>query len=250
MRRCSRLEARTFTLGPAFKTCLASSAHACNRCSQLSRMRSRCRSCTCFTSASSTGRPASSFTPSAKATACGTRHSPASGASSTNHTPSGYSPATSAASCSDKRVLPVPPTLVRVTMREAARISFSSESSLSRPMKALSCAGRLSLRGGEATAAASAASIGSVKRKPRPGTVATDRAPRILRSVETCTCRLFSSTTSPGQTRSKSSSLVTTRSRWSMRAISTSKARAPNAAGRPSTSNCRSAGRISTCPKR
>jgi hypothetical protein len=98
--------------------------------------------------------------------------------------------------------------------------------------------------------AVSSISGSSVKRYPRPGTVATDCAPRSLRSDETCTCRLFSSTTRPGHTMSRSSFLVRTRSRWSMSAIRTSNARPPSAAGLPSTSSCRSEGRTSTAPKR
>ena len=43
-----------------------------------------------------------------------------------------------------------------------------------------------------------------LNRYPRPGIVAIASCPRILRSAETCTCRLFSSTTSLGQTLSSS----------------------------------------------
>src|ERR1043165_9317612 len=80
--------------------------------------------------------------------------------------------------------------------------------------------------------------------------VATELAPRSFLSVDTCTWRLFSSTTRPGQTRSRSSLLLTTRSRWSMRARRRSNARAPTAAGWPWTSSWRSAGRTSTVPNR
>ena len=65
-----------------------------------------------------------------------------------------------------------------------------------------------------------------------------------------CTCRLFSSTAIPGQTRSSNSALLTTRWRRSTSAFKTSKARDPIFAGWPSISNCRRAGWIANRPKR
>ena len=52
------------------------------------------------------------------------------------------------------------------------------------------------------------ASDSAVKRYPRPGIVAIACGPSSLRNAEMCTCRLFSSTTTPGQTSSNSSFLL------------------------------------------
>ncbi len=139
----SRLEARMVKPGADCSSCLASSAQACTRCSQLSRIRSMRRPRAYLTNASITGRPASSFTPSTEATACGTRAASARGASSTSHTPSGKSASTSRPTCSARRVLPVPPTLVRVVRREAPSVAARFAISRSRPMKLLRGAGRL-----------------------------------------------------------------------------------------------------------
>ena len=61
-------------------------------------------------------RPAASR-PTLLATASGTAAGSPTGASSTSHTPSGNSAASSAATCTARRVLPTPPTPVRVTSR-------------------------------------------------------------------------------------------------------------------------------------
>ena len=95
-----------------------------------------------------------------------------------------------------------------------------------------------------------AASSTRARSRRCPGMVAIAAGPSSLRSPLTCTCRLFSSTTRPGQTMSSSSALVTSRSRRSTSACRTSKARAPRLTGRPSIRSCLSLERISTRPKR
>ena len=102
------------------------------------------RSRTYLTSASSTGRPASSFTPSTEATACGTSRASASGASSTNQTPSGIfvqhvgrdlqrEPRLAEAAHPDERQQ-------RASCRAARATSASSRS---RPTNEVTCCGRL-----------------------------------------------------------------------------------------------------------
>ena len=169
-RNGSRLEARIVSAGADCSNCRASSAQACTRCSQLSRISSMRRPRAYLTNASITGRPASSFTPSTEATACGTRAASARGASSTSHTPSGKSGSTSRPTSSARRVLPVPPTLVRVVRREAPSVAARFAISRSRPMK-------LSTRkavvvGGQSGSASSACARGVVA----PGMVATESA--------------------------------------------------------------------------
>ena len=83
---------------------------------------------------------------------------------------------------------------------------------------------------------------------PRPGTVAIASAPRSRRNVAIWTWRLPSSTVTLGQTRSRSSSLETTRSRRSIKAIRRSNARAPIFAGSPSIRSRRRAGSTTILP--
>ena len=70
---------------------------------------------------------------SAAATADGTCPSSRSGASSTIHTPSGYADTAAATACRPSRVLPAPPTPVKVSRRDSASSWSSSLSSLVRP---------------------------------------------------------------------------------------------------------------------
>jgi hypothetical protein len=75
-------------------------------------------------------------------------------------------------------------------------------------------------------------------------------APISLHSAVTCTRRLFSSTTKPGQTTSSNSLTLTVRSRRSISASSTSNARAPTVAAAPPMSSRRSAAFTSNRSKR
>lgn len=62
---------------------------------------------------------------------------------SRNQAPSGNSAISSAATCSDSRVLPMPPMPTSVSSRALPSSAFSSPSSRSRPMNEVSCSGRL-----------------------------------------------------------------------------------------------------------
>src|SRR5262245_21192526 len=72
--------------------------------------------------------------------------------------------------------------------------------------------------------------------------------PSTLRSADTCACRLFSSTNTPGHTSSISCCLVTSSPRCSTSASNTSKARAPNGTASPSCSSTRSESSTSNRP--
>ena len=77
------------------------------------------------------------------ATACGTRLPSVIGASSTNQTPSANSLMTSAATCSESRVLPMPPIPVSVSSRVFLSAALICSCSRSRPMNVVTCCGRL-----------------------------------------------------------------------------------------------------------
>ncbi len=139
----SRLDARMRKPGPAASMALANSAHACVRCSQLSSTSRSRRSAANFASASMTGRPGSSLTPSTDAADCATIRGSPTGASSMNQAPSGKSPSTWAATCSDSRVLPKPPPPMSVSSRVSRSSWHTAATSCCRPMKDVSCCGRL-----------------------------------------------------------------------------------------------------------
>src|SRR5215208_2456292 len=149
MPKGSWLVARIFKPGQVRNKASASAAQASMRCSQLSRTRSRSLVSRCARSTSLAGRPGASRTPTAEATACGTRSGSESGASSTHHTPSSKQSTISVASTRAKRVLPEPPAPVRVSRRVlSANTPLSSAISRSRPTKLVSCRGRLFFGGG------------------------------------------------------------------------------------------------------
>ena len=139
----SRLVASTRTPGQPRRRASARRAAASTRCSQLSSTRSRRLGRSASESVAARGRPASSRTPRAAATAWGARAGSARGASSTSHTPSGYAGSTSAAARRARRVLPTPPAPVSVTRRWAPSSAATAASSRSRPTKLVSCRGRL-----------------------------------------------------------------------------------------------------------
>ncbi len=92
---------------------------------------------------STSGRSASSATPSTPLTAFATSRGSGSPASSTSHTPSAYSGMQLRAISSASRVLPQPPVPVRESSRVVARRRPTSATSRSRPMKLVNGAGRL-----------------------------------------------------------------------------------------------------------
>ena len=112
-------------------------------CSKLSRTSRTWRSFRWSRSRSRAGRLLESWTPSVAAIVDGTRAGSLIGSSGTKNTPSRNWSATSAATCSDNRVLPVPPGPVRVRRRLAARSRPASATSRRRPMKLVSWVGRL-----------------------------------------------------------------------------------------------------------
>ena len=167
--------------------------------------------------------------------------------------------------------MPIPPAPTRVTSRWPSSSCLIASTSALRPNRGARCCGRLvgaeGAEGAEGEESASAVRLASftaraaaggfvsfsmraVKRYPLPGIVAITCGPSSLRSVLTCTTRLFSSTTSPGQTASSSSFFETSCPLRSIRVSSTSKARAPSFAALPSTRSWRCSGRTSKRPKR
>ena len=88
-------------------------------------------------------RPPSPTRPNVVAILDATRPGSRTGSSGHEPVPSAYSWATLAASCSDRRVLPVPPGPVSVSRRVVASSSAPPASSASRPTKLVSCVGRL-----------------------------------------------------------------------------------------------------------
>ena len=143
MPRASRLVARTVACGQARSRASARRAQASRRCSQLSSTSSRRLGRSASVSVATSGRPGSSRTPTAAATAWGTRAGSARAPSSASHTPSGWASRASAATWSARRVLPVPPGPVSVSSRVASRSRRTSACSRSRPTKLVSCRGRL-----------------------------------------------------------------------------------------------------------
>ena len=106
-------------------------------------------------------------------------------ASSQNHAPSGNRGRISAAACTDRRVLPTPPTPVRVTRRRNRVPRRSALSSRSRPTKDVSCKGRLPGN------ASSDRSVGKLKVVPDARGRRPSRAARDL--VRRCAPRSVSS---------------------------------------------------------
>ena len=113
----SRLVARIWSFGHSRSSRSASAAHGSRRCSQLSNTSSTCALRSASASASEIDRSAVSRTPMAAPTRCGTSAASVTCASSTSHTPSGYCSTTRLATSIASRVLPDPPTPVRVIKR-------------------------------------------------------------------------------------------------------------------------------------
>ena len=139
----SRLVASSVMFGQLRSRASASLAHASITCSQLSSSTSRARRPIASTSVLSGGWSGSALMPSTLATVTATRSWSCSGARSANQTPSPEPSSRPAATWSPRRVLPAPPEPVSVTRREAVIRWRTSASSVSRPMKLDTCAGRL-----------------------------------------------------------------------------------------------------------
>ena len=92
---------------------------------------------------SSAGRAPVSASPIVEAIREATRLGSRTVSSGTKNSPSGYRSAAFAATCSDSRVLPVPPGPVIVTRRFVSSSAPASASSRSRPTNEVSCVGRL-----------------------------------------------------------------------------------------------------------
>ena len=93
--------------------------------------------------AGSNGWTVSVLSASDCATAWGTCAASATGASSTSQAPSAKSPKLSAAICSARRVLPLPPGPVSVSKRVLRSRCFTSAICWARPIKLVSCTGKL-----------------------------------------------------------------------------------------------------------
>ena len=131
--RPSRLVARIVTVAECWKMFSISSAAASRTCSQLSKIRSRCRLSKAMAMLSVRLIPGCWMIPSTPATASGTAAGSPTAASSTRNAPSRKSIAERVATSSASRVLPTPPTPVRVTRRWALSVVCTSTMSDSRP---------------------------------------------------------------------------------------------------------------------
>ena len=145
-------------------------------CSQLSITSRSCRPPSASATVSMSAASPWGVIPSTVAMAAGTEAGSPIDASSTIHTPSVNSPATSAPTSRARRVLPTPPTPVRVTSRLDRTSSATSATTFSRPTSELSCCGRLPVK--ESTLRSTGNSVGS----PSTTTWYTDIRPRRPRS--------------------------------------------------------------------
>ncbi len=136
-----RLVARTTRRGQPRSSDSTKGRMPSRRCSQLSRTSSMCRSERKSTTDSTTPVSADRRTPSAVATAALAAEGSVTGASSHQETPSANGPDAAAAFIAS-RVLPTPPTPMRVTSREPASAATASATSWSRPTKLVSSTGR------------------------------------------------------------------------------------------------------------
>ena len=131
----SREVAMTFTVAVRARIVSISSAAASRRCSQLSKIISKRRPESASAMLSVTDRPAWGVTPNPVATTSATAAGSPRGASSISHTPSGNSGTSSAATWRARRVLPTPPTPVKVTRRWVRTSVTSSSMAPARPTK-------------------------------------------------------------------------------------------------------------------
>ncbi len=120
----SRLVAKILTVADCPRMASTRSAAASSRCSQLSNTRSRTLPSSAAATDSVRVLPGCWVMPSTAATASGTAAGSVTAASSKSHTPSGNSSVSCAATSSASRVLPTPPTPVKVTSRCARSAVF------------------------------------------------------------------------------------------------------------------------------
>ena len=137
IRSGSRLVASTRNPGAALKRPSTSSATTWTRCSQLSSTARVSRWPMTSATTSAGGRPDWGSTPSASATARGTRPGSASGARATKWVPPGKRPARLAVTSCARRVLPQPPAPARVTRRRSPTSAATSSTWPARPTKLL-----------------------------------------------------------------------------------------------------------------
>ena len=185
MPSASRLVARRRTCGQARSRASASRAQASSRCSQLSSTSSTRFGLSASASVASRERPGSSRTPTAAATAWGTRAGSASAPSSASHTPSGVPLQRVGRRLEREAGLAHPPAPVRVSSGATSSSRRTSASSRSRPTKLVSWRGRLCGRaagaaaarrpGGRAAGAAPSPSGGPHRSRSTSATAATAR---------------------------------------------------------------------------
>ncbi len=196
-RRPSRLVTSTVTLSVASRILPMMSAAASRTCSQLSNSSSRTRPSNADATLSATLSPGCWLRPRTAATASGTAAGSVTGPSSIIHTPSGNSGCRRAATSCARRVLPTPPTPVRVTRRCDFNAVATSATSDSRPTKLVAGGRRLPwlvssvLRGGNSDRSPSATtwktSTGLAMSRRRRGPRATRSTPEtrsaVIRSI-------------------------------------------------------------------
>ena len=133
----SRLVARIFTVAECARMASIRSPAASSTCSQLSMTSSRTLPSSAVATDSLTLLPGCWVMPRIAATASGTAAGSPTGASSKSQTPSGNSSARRVATSVARRVLPTPPTPVKVTSRCDFSSVATASSADSRPMKLL-----------------------------------------------------------------------------------------------------------------
>ncbi len=143
MASVSRLVARMRRPRQLLRSVLARRAHASMRCSQLSRINSRCFSCSAVQSVVMSAWPCTSRRFKAAATACTTNSGSLSCASSTSQAPSTKSLSSWRATSSARRVLPHPPEPVRVTRRPSRTRSLTPSISPARATYVVAEIGKL-----------------------------------------------------------------------------------------------------------
>ena len=151
----------------------------------------------------------------------------------------------SAATCSARRVLPIPPGPLSVTSRASPSAVRTSETSRLRPMKRVNCWGSRPVHSSRAGRRSGLRTLTApTNRYPRVGTVWIISAPlsNAFRIAEMLYARFASSTTASGQTAESSVSFSRRRPCRSTRQTSTSNALGVRATGCPSRRRRRSAG--------